>query len=109
MGDTRGASSTAVVRVTVLEDKVGPTAVDDTFETVRNVELKYLNVMANDLNPEADVITLVSVGQTKRPAPCPRLLPRTTRSTTCRRTTLSAPTTLTTPSPTLVTTRRPPP
>merc|ERR1711916_144212 len=44
-----------------------------------------------------------------RPAPCPRLLPRTTRSTTCRRTTLSAPTTLTTPSPTLVTTRRPPP
>lgn len=64
--DTRGASSTAVVRVTVLEDKVGPTAVDDTFETVRNVELKYLNVMANDLNPEADVITLVSVGQTKQ-------------------------------------------
>merc|ERR1711916_115251 len=27
---------------------------------------KYLNVMANDLNPEADVITLVSVGQTKQ-------------------------------------------
>jgi predicted outer membrane repeat protein len=56
--DTEGNNATAVVAVTV--ENQAPVAVDDTASTFSNIDI-VIDVLANDTDPEDEVLTIVSV------------------------------------------------
>ena len=60
ISDGDGGQSTAVVYVTVEEENTAPMAVDDYFNTFQNRSF-VINPLNNDVDPDGDVLTLVSV------------------------------------------------
>ncbi|MDJ1139701.1 Ig-like domain-containing protein [Marinicella marina] len=58
--DANGASTTAIVTITVNEANEAPVAVDDAYFTTMN-NATTINVLSNDFDPDGDNLTLVSV------------------------------------------------
>lgn len=60
--DTNGGMSAAAVRLTVNAVNLPPDAIDDTASTV-NTARTIIDVLANDIDPNGDALSIVGLGQ----------------------------------------------